>query len=168
MTRTDFSDLLRPSRLTLFAALLATVGIAGIVGCATSGSSVDDEAALTDEPGELLRVNVPPQAREVERGRGTLTYVADESGIVYLYDLNANNVVGHFNVQEGQTLLVSGNSGRATLAGNEVATDPIRPGRTYVAYFLPLRTIPQDQRQTSQGQGFRIIPDNPRPSTDNN
>ena len=41
------------------------------------------------------------------------------------------------NVQQGQELIVDSGSRRATLAGNPVGIDGLRPGRTYIVYILP-------------------------------
>lgn len=152
-----FRPRFRPSRWILVAAL---AGVAGMAGCASSGSSGDEATAVPAEPGVNLEAGIPQAAEEVLRGTGSLTYLADEPGVLYLYDLNANQVVGQFNVREGQQLIVSGESGRATLGGNEVPTSDLRPNRIYIAYLLPTSSTAQDQSQPA-GQGFRIIPDYP-------
>ncbi len=113
----------------------------GLTGCASSGPSESEKQAAMEpkEPPVNLRAGVPASAQEKARGKGSLSYEATGDGIVYLYDLNNNSVVGQYHVQRGQTLLVSGQSGRATLAGNEVQTvETLSPTRTYITYLLPL------------------------------
>ena len=151
-------------RFLRFATLaLGMTGSLALAGCAASGNqSGDDEAAAataTREPPLNLRAGVPPTAVEEVTGTNSLDYTAEEMGTLYLYDRNANQMIGQVHVEPGQRLLVSGEAGRATLGGNELATSgSIRRGRTYTVYLLP--TGQGEQPAQSSGQGFRIVPDN--------
>ena len=124
----------------LFPVLLCSLSLLALAGCESTGTN-DDLAAADATPAtppRNLRAGVPPQAQQVSEGKGSLSYIATESGQVYLYDLHANRLVGNYNLRPGQELILS-ESGRATLDGNEVALNgEVSRSRTYIAYFLPL------------------------------
>lgn len=120
-----------------------------LTGCA-SGSNADRNAASTGTPPVNLRVGIPPQAKEVAQGKGSVSYEAQGSGQVYVYDLNANDTVGTYNVREGEELIIAARAGRATLASNELKIGELSGGRTYVLYYLPL----------GQGPTYQLTPTN--------
>ena len=142
---------------------LAAVSVA-LVGCSASvgqrGEDDEDSAAVTAEPGMNIRAGIPPQAEQVAESKNSIEYIAEEPGTIYVYDRNANQVVSQFHMERDQRLLVSGEAGRVTLGGNEmVVSNPLRRNRVYTVYLLP--TGSDDARDTrSNGQGFRIVPDN--------
>ena len=150
---------LRPASLVVLAA-----GGLRVAGCATGGASSDEEAQASamKEPPVNLMLGLPPGVEEEARGTGTLTYEAADHGQVYLYDLNANSVVGNFYMREGQRLIVSGSDGRASLDGNSVTLNSkLSPSRTYIAYLSRATGGPNQQpARTSGSAGFRIVPDN--------
>ena len=131
--------------------LLAALSISALaVGCAAGGESASDERqeVASKTPPMNLKVGLPEGVVEKKSGTGSLSYTADQSGTVYLYDLSMNKTVGTFNITEGQELLLSGQSGRATVGGNEIAlNEKPSAGRTYIVYMLP-----RDGQQ-SQGRG---------------
>ena len=134
----------KPSHRSLptfvLAPLLAAGGVLLVVGCQSgAGASAEESEAAALKPEDNIRAGLPPDAQEMTSGRGTITYAAHENGTVYLYDLNANAVVGTYHdVAEGDTLRVSGSSQRATLNGNEVVTTTgLRANRTYIVYLVP-------------------------------
>ncbi len=138
------STYLRGSMAALAAATL-------LAGCATQGGDGADgddggtrdgvKNATMAEPMNLMS-GIPPTAEEVARGKGSLAYTSDKGGMVYLYDLMANDVVATFHVEPSQTLRVAGESGRATLAGNNIVTKGRSPPRG--------PTSPTSFRPTSQ------------------
>lgn len=135
--------------------LVCTLGLATLsVGCQSTGGATDDGTMPRN-----LRAGVPPQARQVSQGEGSLSYIASESGQLYLYDANSNRLVGTYVLRSKQELILTEN-GRTTIDGNEVAVNgEVADGRTYIAYFLPL----PDGRGGSDGneQTYRITPSPP-------
>ncbi len=119
-------------------ALVAIAATTLIVGCETGGNSdAAEESASARKPELNIRAGVPTEAQEMTQGTGSLSYTADQSGTLYLYDLNDQSVIKTLHVSEGDRILVSGSSGRATLNGNEVTTTGVRANRTYIAYLVP-------------------------------
>ena len=118
-------------------ALFAFAGSCLIAGCQTGsgGDEVDESAELTT-PDVPLRAGVHPDAVEETRGTGSVVYVADEPGQVFLYDLNDQRTVKQFYMSGGERLAVDGRSGRVTINGNEQAVTGLRANRTYVVYLL--------------------------------
>ena len=161
----------RSLRPLLLLSALAGCGLL-VAGCATNASADDEaEAQVMKEPPTNLMLGLPPGVEEEARGTGTLTYEAADHGQVYLYDLNANAVVGNFYMREGQRLIVSGADGRASLDGNAVSlSSKLSPSRTYIAYLSRANGSPQrqDRMQGSGSAGFRIVPDNGNNSSNGN
>lgn len=139
--------------------LLAAAGLLGasVTGCASSGTATTDEdvGRVMKDPGVNLRAGLPPGAQEVGQKSEAPSWRATERGIIYVYDQNANQLVGTVNMMEGQELVVSGPTGRATLTGNEIHVGKLRAGRIYGLYFL---STPGGA--DAEGNVFRITPAN--------
>lgn len=84
----------------------------------------------------MLKAGLPPDAEHVSEGSGQLTFVPEEQGRVFLYDVNQDRVVGRYEMRRGQRLAVDAAAGRATLDGNEVSVGELKAGGTYRIYFL--------------------------------
>ena len=111
-------------RLVLFAVCPLLLVVAG---CQSSGGG---------DGGGILKAGLPPDAQVVSEGSGQLTFVPEEAGRVFLYDVNADRVVGRYEMRRSQRLAVDAAAGRATLDGNEVAVGEIKPAGSYRIYFL--------------------------------
>ena len=135
------------------------------VGCQPKPKA--DESTMPQKmetPSVNLRSGVPPEAAQVGQESESPTYKADKSGRLYVYDRTANQLVNSFQMREGQELIISGAEGRATLDSNEVAVNQIKPGRTYVLYFLDPTSMGNDSSNGGgdNGSTFRITPANGR------
>ena len=125
----------RIARLALAAAVpLSLLAAAGCQG--GNKRAADEDAQTLANPDTNLRSGVPQDAVQVGQEGPSPMYKADTLGRLYLYDRTQNRVVNSFSVRPGQELIVSGNEGRATLDGNEVALGSVQRGHTYVLYFL--------------------------------
>ena len=104
----------------LFALVLCPVLIAA--GCQSSGR---------DDGGGILMAGLPPAAEQVSEGSGQLTYVPEEEGRLFLYDVNRDRVIGRYAVRKGQRLAVDAAVGRATSTGTKFPSASCsRAGRT--------------------------------------
>ena len=154
MKRTPRSPLVIPAVALLSAGLLVAA-----VGCQPTKKPKTDDAAMAQTPPTPpmnLRAGLPPEAQPVGQESENVSYQADKAGRLYLYDRNANKIVNTFQVEKGQTLLVSGDEGRATLNGNEVALNQIMKGRIYALYFL--ETPNMSGNNADNGNTFKITP----------
>ncbi len=141
---------------------IAAAGLAGLVmvsGCqsGSSNAQTEEDAALLNDPVNL-RAGIPPSAQQVAQGTGSLEFEASSMGQLYLYDLDANRLIGTFFLRPGQSFVV-GSSGRATIDGNEVRVDArLFPARSYIGYFVAGAgpAAQQDGQQT-----YQIIPNPP-------
>ena len=111
------------SRVRLLAAAFAPVLLA--MGCQSSG-----------EGGGMLKAGLPPSAERVSEGSGQLSFVPEEEGRVFLYDVNEDRVAGRYEMRKGQRLAVDASAGRATVDGNEVLVGQLKGGNSYRIYFL--------------------------------
>jgi hypothetical protein len=110
--------------------VMCVLGTALMIGCNSSGSG--------DSSGTgILRAGLPPAAKMVAEGPTTLTYVPEEPGQVYLYDVKQDRVIGRFHLRRGQRFAMDGVAGRATIDGNEVRIGETKKEGTYQVYFLP-------------------------------
>jgi hypothetical protein len=75
---------------------------------------------------------VPDTATVVASGRGSreLSYRARDEGTLYLYDSTNDKLVNTFNVESGQTLVVSAEDGKAVLDGKTITRDLNTSGRS--------------------------------------
>ena len=85
------------------------------IGCRSSGNG-----------GGMLRPGFPPSAERVLGGSGQLTYVPEEEGRIFLYDVDQDRVVGRYEMRRGPRLAVDAAAGRATINGSEVSVGEIR------------------------------------------
>ena len=113
------------------AGIVATcvLGTALMIGCQSSGGNGEGTG--------ILRAGLPPAAKMVAEGPTTLTYVPEEPGQVYLYDVKQDRVIGRFHLRRGQRFAMDGVVGRATIDGNEVRIGETKKEGTYQVYFLP-------------------------------
>ena len=107
---------------------LVTFSLFIAAACQSSGGGGDS--------GGILRAGIPPEAQQVSEGSGQLTYVPEETGRVFLYDVSQDRVVGRYEMRRGQRLAVDAAAGRATLDGNEVSVGELKGGASYRMYFL--------------------------------
>lgn len=141
-----------PARLPLAGLLVLLAAALLLVGGCKSPGNRSDAAADSSDPPVNLRVGIPPQATEVAEGQGSLEFSPPARGVIYLYDVSANKLRGHYNVHEGQEIVVSPRTGRATLGANEVDVGDLRPNRTYALYYLQIGS------EDDGGGTFRITP----------
>lgn len=109
--------------------LALILGTALLAGCQSSGRAGEGTG--------ILRAGIPPAATQVAEGPSQLTYTPEESGQIYLYNVNNDRVIGRFFLRRGQYFAMDGIAGRATIDGNEVRIGETPKNSTYQIFFLP-------------------------------
>ena len=102
------------------------------MACLSSGCASSAKASATN-----LRAGIPPQAELVTSAPGQVTFKAPETGRIYAYNATRNHTIGRYSLREGQTFVLDGNAGRATIDGNEVMVGKTRKDDTFQIYFEP-------------------------------
>ena len=145
---------------TALATALASAALLTVaVGC-QNNKTADDEAMIdTQNPPPMLRAGLPPEAVQVGQDSESPSYKAESNGRLYVYNRSENKLVNSFQMSKGQQMIVSGQAGRATLDGNEVAVGEIKPGRTYSLFFLDLGGNGGSSSSNTDNT-FRITPAN--------
>jgi hypothetical protein len=148
-------------RLGAACAVAATALVAGCQATATAEEEpAEIEPMVQQDPPVNLMSGIDSDAVEVARGTGFVTYTAESTGKVQLYNRTTNELVDDFNVSSGDTLIVDGQSGRATLSGNDIILKkPVTPENTYIVYLRKLAGESSDAPQQRRGAGFRIVPE---------
>ena len=145
----------------LFAAALASTALLTVaVGCQQNKKPADDAAVDLKNPPPMLRAGLPTEAQQVGQESESPSYKAESDGRLYVYNRSENKLVNSFQMSKGQELIVSGQSGRVTLDGNEVAAAGIIPGRTYSLFFDTGSAGNSSSSNTDASNTFRITPAN--------
>jgi hypothetical protein len=108
------------------------LSLVGMVGCQLGSTSGDGSVATGS-----LRAGIPPKATLVLDTGSELNYKATDAGRLFLYDATADQTVGRYHLNSGQTFIVDAKAGRATIDGNEVVADQgLKTDHKFKVYFL--------------------------------
>jgi hypothetical protein len=87
-------------------------------------------------------MKVPGDAGLVASGIGNTTYVAQQSGTVYVYDKSWDKIVYSGDVHAGQTINLDANNDKLFIDGQvRVEQIPLGEGSEYQIFVRPVRTV---------------------------
>jgi hypothetical protein len=109
---------------------VAVVGSAG-GGCATAGSSSDRSGS-----GDESRAGIPEDARLVDGGMGLLRYTTRSAGRIYVYDVDARELVFQRDLARGQEFALVPDQNLATVDDRKVFDRDLKRRHDHRLYFL--------------------------------